>query len=350
MSFIKNKPSRVKIRKSRRKRKRMIYIFTPLLLIIVGAAAWATNIYLKAESVINESYVDDGRDKSELRVEKVHPKFDNVSVLIMGIDASDHRENHGAARTDALILATLNKEEKSVKLHSIPRDSYVYIPERGYEDKINHAHYFGGHESTIETVERLFDIPVDYWIKLNFQAFVDVVDALGGVNAEVPYEFRESDSNDKRDNIHLLPGYQLLDGEEALALARTRKHDNDVERGKRQLDIVKAVVDKATSLGSLNKIDDMILALGDNMESNISLDEMKGFIHYGTSGRNLTVDSYSLEGSDYWPGKVYYYKLDEIALEETKLMLKEHLELIDNPDGTLDKNLELTEEGQDDTQ
>lgn len=349
MSFNKNK-TRIKIKKNRRLRKRIFFIIIPFLLLAAGVGAWAANIYFKAETVMSESYTDDGREKSELRVEKVHPKFDNVSVLIMGIDASDHRENHEAARTDALILATLNKEDKSVKLHSIPRDSYVYIPERGYEDKINHAHYFGGHESTIETVERLFDIPVDYWVKLNFQAFVDVIDALGGVEAEVPYEFRESDSNDKRDSIHLLPGYQLLNGEEALALARTRKHDNDVQRGKRQLDIVKAVVDKATSLSSLTKIDDMILAIGDNMETNISPDEMKGFIHYGTSGRKLSIESYSLEGSDYQPGSIYYYKLDEVALEETKEMLKRHLELPDATDELMEGNLELTEEGQDASQ
>lgn len=344
MSFKKH--SRVKIKRKRRFRKRLLFFLIPFLLLAAGVGAWAANIFFQAETVISESYVDDGRDMSERRVEKVHPKFDNVSVLIMGIDSSDHRDNHEAARTDALILATLNKDEKSVKLHSIPRDSYVYIPERGYEDKINHAHYFGGHESTIETVEELFDIPVDYWIKLNFQAFVDVIDAIGGIEVEVPYEFKESDSNDKRDSIHLLPGEQLLNGEEALALARTRKLDNDVERGKRQLEIIKAVVDKATSFSSLTKLDDMIRAVGDNLETNIALDEMKGFIHYGTSGSKLTIDSYSLEGEDYQPGSIYYYKLDEIALEETKQRLRKHLDLPDTTNELMEGNIELTEEGE----
>src|SRR5699024_7653135 len=119
---------------------------------------------------------------------------------------------------------------------SIPRDSYVYIPEVGYEDKINHAHAFGGHRATIDAVENLLDIPVDYWVKLNFNAFVDVIDAIDGIDVEVPYEFTESNSDDKRDSIHLFPGKQLVDGEEALALARTRKLDNDIERGKRQLE------------------------------------------------------------------------------------------------------------------
>src|SRR5690625_1248864 len=139
MSFNEKNNTRVKIQKKRKFRRRLLFILIPFLLLVAGVGTWAANIYFKAEKAISESYTDDGREKSELRVEKVHPKFDNVSILIMGIDASDHRENHDSARTDALILATLNKEDKSVKLHSIPRDTYVYIPERGYEDKINRS-------------------------------------------------------------------------------------------------------------------------------------------------------------------------------------------------------------------
>src|SRR5690625_1334326 len=146
------------------------------------------------------------------------------------------------SRTDALILATLNKDDKSVKLVSIPRDSLVYIPEVGYEDKITHAHAFGGTKATIETVENKLELPVDYYVKLNFHAFVDVVNAINGVEVDVPYEFKESDSDDKRDNIHLYPGVQNLNGEEALAFSRTRYKDSDIDRGKRQLELIDSVI------------------------------------------------------------------------------------------------------------
>ena len=95
-----------------------------------------------------------------------------------------------------------------MKLVSIPRDSYVYIPEVGYRDKITHAHAFGGTRATIEPVEELFDIPVDYYVKMNFNAFIDVVDALGGIEAEVPYNRTEKDENDKY-TIHLKKGYSI---------------------------------------------------------------------------------------------------------------------------------------------
>jgi polyisoprenyl-teichoic acid--peptidoglycan teichoic acid transferase len=225
------------------------------------------------------------------------------------------------------MVATLNRDEKSVKLVSIPRDTLVYIPEVGYEDKINHAHAYGGPEATIHTVENLLDIPIDYYVKVNFEAFIDVVDAVNGITVDVPYEFYEQDSNDIAGAIHLYPGIQELNGEEALALARTRKLDNDIERGKRQQEIIKAIVKKSVSVGSILKVDDIIEAVGTNMTTNMSFDEMKGFISYGTKGTNIDIEALTLEGYDYKPGKVYYWKLDDLKLAETKQTLQNHLDL-----------------------
>ena len=101
--------------------------------------------------------------------------------------------------------------------------------------------------ATIETVEELFEIPVDYYVKMNFNAFIDVVDAIGGIDVEVPYDRTEKDENDKY-TIHLKKGLQHLDGKHALALARTRKLDTDVERGKRQQMILQAIMKEAVSV------------------------------------------------------------------------------------------------------
>src|SRR5699024_1686555 len=104
------------------------------------------------------------------------------------------------------------------------------IPEIGYEDKINHAHSYGGTHATVETVEGLLDIPVDYWVKVNFYAFIDIVYALDGITVDVLYEVYEQDSEDTPNAIHLSPGQQHLTGEESLARARTRKMDDYYER------------------------------------------------------------------------------------------------------------------------
>lgn len=330
MSNDKRIQSRMSKKVPKRKlRKRIKFLIYAFVIALLALGAYGVHLYVKAGSAMNKAYEEDEREKSNLRDEMVDPKFDNVTVLIMGIDENEKRiERYGeSSRTDALILATLNRDEKSVKLLSIPRDSYVYIPHVGYYDKINHAHAFGGTQATIETVEYLLDIPVDYYVKLNFHAFVDIIDAIGGIEVEVPYEFTESNSDDKRDSIHLYPGLQTLNGEEALALARTRKKDSDIERGKRQLEIINAVIDKATSVSSIFKYDDIIEAVGKNMTTNMTFDEMKSFFYYVTDGTNLKVEKLTLEGEDYQPGNIYYYKLDEIALEQTIQSLKRHLEL-----------------------
>lgn len=321
------KKVRVVRRKKRKLRKWIKFVLVSTLIALIGLIGYGAYLYIKADSVLSESYVEDTREKSPLRDAMVDPSIDNVSVLIMGVDANEHRDNAESARTDALMVATFNKDEKSINLVSIPRDSLVYIPYVGYEDKINHAHYFGGTEAAIETVENLLDIPIDYYVKLNFHAFVDVVDALNGITVDVPYELKESNSMDKRDSIHLLPGEQTVDGEEALALARTRKLDNDIERGKRQQEIMKAVINKATSVNSILNYDDVLEAVGDNMETNMTFSDMKTFITYGTSAGKLSIDTHTLEGDDYKPGGVYYWALDQIALEETKNMLKDHLDI-----------------------
>lgn len=257
------------------------------------------------------------------REEKVETIEDNISVLFVGVDDSEKRsQGDDNTRSDALILATLNNKQKSVKLVSIPRDSYVYIPYVKHKDKITHAHAYGGTLASIETVEELFDIPIDYYVKMNFNAFIDIVDALGGVNVEVPYDILELDENDKR-TVDLKAGYQLLDGREALALARTRKKDSDIERGKRQQEILKAIITKAATPTSLMKYDDVIEAVGENMKTDMTFREMKGLIGYLSQGVPK-MDSLYLEGTDSWEGG-YYYILNEQSLIDTKQILQNHL-------------------------
>jgi polyisoprenyl-teichoic acid--peptidoglycan teichoic acid transferase len=313
------------LNKKRLRRKRVFrWILLPLLLISLSFIAYGTFLYNKAESVMDESYNPIDREGKR---EKVNPFDENISVLFIGVDDSNERQFEGSARTDALMLATFNQEDKSVKLLSIPRDSYVYIPEKDFYTKINHAHAYGGVELTLDTVEELLDVPVDYYVKMNFNAFIDVIDALNGIEVNVPYTFTEQDSNDKAGAITLNEGIQNLDGEEALALARTRKLDNDIERGKRQQEIIKAIMKKAVSVKSVSNYSDVIEAVGDNMKTDLRFDDMKSFIEYATAGSNLNTETLTLKGTDSKIDGVYYYQLDELALVETKAKLKTHLNI-----------------------
>lgn len=326
--FMTKSNSRIE-NKRKRKFKKRFYILIPLFIIIALIGTYTMYLHSKAAEAVADSHDDIDREKSELREETVDPKFDNVSFLIMGIDSSDVRSDgtDDTARTDALMVATLNKGEKSVKLLSIPRDSYVYIPEVGYNTRINHAHRYGGPRAAMETVENLLKIPIDYYIRLNFDAFMHVVDAVDGITIDVPYEFREQNSRDEPNAIHLQAGVQKLNGEEALALARTRKLDNDIERGKRQQEIIKALIDRTLSIQSIFKYDDVIDAVGNNIKHNMTFSEMKSFFSYLTEGTNLQVDTINIDGEDYQPGSAYYWQLDERSLAKTINELENHLEL-----------------------
>lgn len=323
--------TRTKRRKKRVLKKR-IFIIIPLLLVAIIGGLYLFHLNSTAKSAANEAHDDNSvykNKKSDLRDKMPDPKFDNVSILMMGVDSGegDKRDKDDEARTDALMLATLNKDDKSVKLLSIPRDSYVYVPEVGYETKINHAHSFGGPKATIDTVENLLGIPVDYYARINFSAFMDVVDAVDGITVDVPYEFTEQDSSDKPDKVHLYEGEQELDGEEALAFARTRKMDSDVERGKRQQEILQALLTKALSVKSVLKYDDVIDSIGKNMKTNMTYKEMKSFFGYLTKGTGIDIDTLSIDGVDYQPGNVYYWQLDDRSLAKNINIMEEHLEI-----------------------
>lgn len=296
--------------------------------LIVCGSAFGIYLWKKAELAADRSFETAGdREMSDLRDEQVEPLHDNVSILFIGVDDSEKRsQNTDNIRSDALVLATLNNADKSIKLVSIPRDTYTYIPDAGYEDKITHAYAYNGPSSTIESVEELLNVPVDYYVRMNFDAFIDVVNALDGIDVNVPYDFKEQDENDKKDAISLEQGYQTLNGSEALALARTRHYDNDIERGKRQQMIIESIMNKILSTSSFSKYDDVIDAIGDNMKTDLTFKDMQSFFNYAKGGKP-DVDTLTLTGYDDMSTGVYYWQLDEESLAEVQDILKSHLGL-----------------------
>lgn len=342
-SRVQAKKEKKSLKKKKKKHPVLKTFLVLLILAVIATGSYAFYLFKQGEKAANKAYdTSNTREKSALREEKVEPLKDNISILFVGIDDSEAREQGSDhSRSDALMLATLNNKDKSVKLLSIPRDSYVYIPYVGHEDKITHAHAFGGTQATIDTVENLLNVPVDYYYRLNFDAFIEIVDALGGIKVNVPYALHELDENDKR-TVNLKPGKQLLDGREALALARTRHQDSDIKRGERQQMILEAIIKKASSVTSLTKYDDILAAVGNNMKTNMTFDEMKSLAAY-IKGGMPKVDSLSLKGYDDMSTGVYYYKLDTNNLAEIKQTLQKHLGLTENDLNTQDNSNDGTQ-------
>lgn len=321
--------------KQRRVKKILFLILIPILLILVGVAAYASYLTNTAKGVVeNSQHKLTSRsvaEKSKLRTEMVDPRVDNISVLFIGVDDSSDNVFSGTTRSDALILATFNEKEKSIKMVSIPRDSLVELVGRDRMDKIAHAHAFGDIEMTVATVEKLFNVPVDYYARLNFDAFISIIDAVDGVEIEVPFDIVEQDSHRKKNQIRIEQGLQTLTGEEALAYARTRKYDGDVERGQRQQEILKAVIDKLLAFKSVTKYSDVMKSIGENLTTNMSFDEMLAFHDYAYEGSNIDIEMLTLKGKPARIEGLYYHVIDDENLEEVKSNLRQHLTL-EKPD------------------
>ncbi|HHK5552402.1 LytR family transcriptional regulator [Bacillus anthracis] len=337
--------TRSKPKKSKKKIKIIISVIL-FFLIVGGGYTWF--LVNKASSAVRNAAHDLARgDKSDLRDKAVKPITNNVSVLVMGVDESDVRgkEYGEAIRTDALLLATFNKDSKTVKLLSIPRDTYTYIPVEKKKDKITHAHAYGstkngkdgGPQASIDAVEKLLNVPVDYFVKFNFKSFMKIVDDLGGIEVDVPVEFTEQDSNDNAGAIHLKKGVQKLNSEEALALARTRHIDSDAMRGQRQQLVIEAILEKLTSVGSVTKVGNIIDDINGQFVTNLTFDDMLSFYKYGadSSIEKLQIqgdDCYMEKGDDTCSksaggGRTYYYNPDKKELAKVTNDLRSHLGL-----------------------
>jgi len=332
----------------KKNKKKIKVIISAILFVLLIGGGYTWFLVNKASSAVRNAAHDLARgDKSDLRDRVVKPITNNVSVLVMGVDESDVRgkEYGEAIRTDALLLATFNKDSKTVKLLSIPRDTYTYIPIEKKKDKITHAHAFGsakngkngGPQASIDAVEKLMNVPVDYFVKFNFKSFIKIVDDLGGIEVDVPVEFTEQDSNDNAEAIHLEKGVQKLNGEEALALARTRHIDSDAMRGQRQQLVIEAILKKLTSVGSVTKVGNIIDDINGQFVTNLTFDDMLSFYKYGSDSEieKLQIqgdDCYMEKGDDTCSksaggGRTYYYNPDKKELAKVTNDLRTHLGL-----------------------
>jgi LCP family protein required for cell wall assembly len=187
-------------------------------------------------------------------------------VLVVG---GDRRQNE-VGRNDTIILAFLDREEKTVGLLSIPRDTYVNIVGKNLKTKINHAYAYGGIEMTKDTVEEFLDIEIDHYVDMDFKGFVNLIDALGGIEIDV-----EKRMYYPAENINLKKGEQKLDGEQALAYVRFRSDAmGDIGRVERQLKFISVLADRMTSISTLWKIPQLVGVFQDNVETDFTLREM----------------------------------------------------------------------------
>lgn len=231
-------------KKKRRLKKWVKFTIGLFAILIIVTGSIGTYAYIKLNNASKQAHIDlNENGQSVKRIKEFDPKKDSFTVLLLGIDSRNSKgETVDDARSDANVLVTFNRKNKSATMLSIPRDSYVNIPGYGY-DKFTHAHAYGGVKLSAKTIENLLDIPVDYVIESNFDAFKDVVDELNGVSINVKNEkIVNQIKKDTKGKVTLKTGVQTLNGEEALAYVRTRKADTDFQRGQRQMEVLNAII------------------------------------------------------------------------------------------------------------
>ncbi len=317
---------RVKKRK-RRPFRRLIRIFLVLLVLcMLGGVAYAGYLAYKVKSTADNSYKGLAHgNKSDLRMDKVTMGKDPVNILLMGVE--DYKGSPG--HSDALMVLTINPDTKEASIVSIPRDTRTYLPDAGRKDKITHAYAYGkkGHkeQATIDAVENFLDVPIDYYVRTNFQGFKEVVDSVGGITVDVPFDFYQK--NLKGHKIYFHKGKMDLNGDEALTYVQMRKQDKrgDFGRQERQQQAMKAVADKALSIKSISRADNLLNSVGDNVQTNISLKEMFGMRNFYKQIQSKELERMNIGGQDEYINGVYYFSPDEQVVQKVRDRIREIL-------------------------
>lgn len=211
-----------------------------------------------------------------------------VNILLLGVGDSNHA---GSLLSDTMLVASVEPQEKTVTMISLPRDLYVPIPGHG-GDKINSAHVYGELKSTGEgpnlakkVVEQTLDIPIHYYMRVDFSGFKKAIETLGGVTVNVPTALFDSeypcDKDERRAcGFSIKAGSQVVRGDVALKYVRCRKGNcgNDFGRAARQQEVLLAMRQKALSLTTLSnpaKVAGLIDTIGNHAKTDISLTELQ---------------------------------------------------------------------------
>ncbi|WP_409290608.1 LytR family transcriptional regulator [Peribacillus sp. SCS-37] len=307
------------MRSGKKRRKKWPKILGIIILLLIAAGgAYFFSVYKSLTSAVETMHQPIDRKVSDKRGKAVTlEKKEPFSVLLLGVD--ERKNDRG--RSDSLIVLSVNPNKNSVQMLSIPRDTRTEIAGKGTQDKINHAYAFGGVEMAMNTVENFLDIPIDYFVQINMEGFKEIVDSVGGVTVNNDLDFTAG-------GYHFAKGPVTLDGKKALAFSRARYEDprGDFGRQLRQRQIIQGVIQEGASLSSLTGYGDIFKALGNNVRTNLTFDQMVD-IQKNYRGVRNNIEQNQINGTGTKIDKIYYYIVPEEERARLQAHLKEHLEL-----------------------
>lgn len=202
------------------------------------------------------------------------------TVLLSGVDTTDTGEE--SLRSDVNMILIVNPMTNHVEMASIPRDSYIPNVALNYgNDKLTHTGN-NGISNIVDSVENLVGFKIDFYVQVNFTSVIKIVNAIGGIDVNVPISFCEQNSERSfadSDLICLNAGEQHLNGEQALALARHRHSYTDLQRNEAQQLVIKAMINKCLSSEGASKVPGLLDILPDYIKTNVSSSQLNSFIN-----------------------------------------------------------------------
>ena len=245
------------------------------------------------EEAIKVIYTFKIKIKSSNEAKDVDVVLDSFNIYITGIDT--YGDISSVSRSDVNIVMTVNPKTKQVLLTSIPRDYYVELHgKKGSRDKLTHAGIYGT-DMSIGTIEDLLGIEINYYFKVNFTSFVDIINALGGIEAYSKYSFTSIDG------YKYSEGYNKMNGEEALSFARERKafSEGDRQRGADQQAVIEAVIKKMSNKSIISKYNSLLNSIEGKFQTNMSPEKIKSLVKMQLDDMaSWNVTSISLDGSN----------------------------------------------------
>ena len=267
--------------------------------------------------------------KIETAIGKQDPNADVFNIYVSGIDT--YGPISSVSRSDVNIIMTVNRKTKKVLLTTTPRDAYVPIADGGLNqsDKLTHAGIYGV-DASVHTLENLYGIDINYYVRLNFTSFLKLIDLLGGIDVYNDQEFTVGNTNYPIGTIS-------LNSEQALTFVRERYSlsGGDNDRGKNQEKVIAAIIQKLTSTDALRNYNGIISGLQDSVQTNMSLETMVNLVNTQLeSGGSYNVVSQALTGngttglpSHAMPdASLYMMEIDQNSLNAAKAAIQDTME------------------------
>lgn len=300
------------------------WIIGVVLVLVLAIGGYGFYLYHGLHSAVDKTYTPLKKQKSaSVDLSSKKP----ISILLLGTDTGDLGRTEKNGRSDTMIIVTLNPAKKKTTMTSIPRDTLAQmIGETGTNmQKLNAAYNLGGADMAVDSISALVNVPINYYAVINMGGLTKVVNAVGGVDVDVPFSFVSKTDPTK---THFKKGMMHLNGAQALSYARMRYEDpeGDYGRQKRQQQVIMAILKAAPSLKTLSNFETLMKQVESNFRTNMSFNNIVS-VYQNYKGATKTVKRGLLQGTGTYINESSYQVASTKNLQAVSDLIRTNLGL-----------------------